>query len=137
MSRWQLHEAERGARERLRLSLVSIRDAATERSSVRSCGMEAVGAAQHRTKVKLRKAPVVWVSMPTNVTPSIQTRPGGIGDGCGAKLCVLTQGDLYMSATCGRAGGGDDDRPTRVEKSDHLVVVRKPGNAGGAKEMTG
>ena len=137
MSRKQLHEAERGVRGRPRQPLALIRDAAVERPSVRSCGMEAVGAAQHRTKVKLRKAPVVWVSMPANVTPNIQTRPGGIGDGSGAKLCVLTQGDLYVSALSGRAGGGNDDRPKHVEKSDHPIVVMKPGNAGGAKGVTG
>ena len=33
----------------------------------------------------------------------------------------------------GRADEGDDVGPTPVEKSDHLIVVLKPGKAGGAK----
>ena len=32
--------------------------------------------------------------------------------------------------------GGNDRRPTSFEKSDHLVVVMKPGNSGGAKGVT-
>ena len=32
--------------------------------------------------------------------------------------------------------GGNDRRSMSFEKSDHLIVVMKPGNAGGAKEMT-
>jgi len=126
MSRRQLHEAERG----------KARDAAVERPSVRSCGMEALDAAQHRTKVKLRKAGWVWVSIPTNVTPDIQSWPTGSGDGGGVKLCVLTQGDLYGSALRGRSEGGNDDRPTLVEKSDHPIRAVRPGNSGGAKGVT-
>ena len=52
--------------------------------------MEALGEPQHRTKVKLRKAFEVWVSVPSNVTPDIQSRPRGTGDGGGGTLCVLT-----------------------------------------------
>jgi len=37
----------------------------------------------------------------------------------------------------GRAEGGNDDRSTPLEKSDHPIVVRKPGNAGGAKGVMG
>ena len=98
--------------------------------------MEALDAAQHRAKAKLRKATWTWVSMPPNATPDIQSRSGGIGDGCGVKLRVLTRGELYWSAS---AVGGEEATTTHrchVEKSDHLIVVMKPGNAGGAKGVT-
>ncbi len=143
MSRRQLHEAERGAvcRPRGRCAVL-IRDARTGRTPcravpARSCGMEALDAAQHRAKAKFRKALEVWVSVPSNVTPDIQSRPRSTGIGGGAKLCVLTQGDLCVSASSGRWGGGNDDPPRHAEKSDHPVVVMKPGNAGGAKGVTG
>ena len=51
------------------------------------------------------------------------------------KFCVLTLGDLLGSATRGRLAS--DDGPMSGEKSDHLVVVMKPGNAGEAKGVTG
>lgn len=136
MSRRQLHEAERRTGDRRQRRSSVSRDAASARASARSCGMEALDEPQHRTKVKLRKAFGVWVSVPANATPDIQTRPRGIGDGRGGTLCVLTQGDLYESTWCGRRGGGNDDPPMPVEKSDHPVVVLKPGNAGGAKGVT-
>ena len=37
----------------------------------------------------------------------------------------------------GRAFEGNDVRPMSAEKSDHLIVVTKPGNAGGAKGVAG
>jgi len=99
--------------------------------------MEALDAAQHRAKAKLRKAIEVWVSVPSNVTPHIQSRPRSTEAGGGAKLCVLTRGDLHGPA---QAVGGKEATMThqrlQVEKSDHLVVVMKPGNAGGAKGVT-
>ena len=73
--------------------------------------MEALDAAQHRTKVKLRKAAEVWVSTLSSVTPGIQTRPRGRGDECGAKLCVRTRGELFAFA---ESPQGDDE----VEKVD-------------------
>lgn len=99
--------------------------------------MEALDEPQHRAKAKLRKALDAWVSVPPNVTPSIQSRHRGIGAGDGGTLCVLTQGDLLGSVRNGRRGGGNDDPPMPEEKSDHLVVAMKPGNAGGAKGVTG
>ena len=98
--------------------------------------MEALDAPQHRAKAKLRKAVETWVSVPSNVTPNIQSRSRGTGDGGGGKLCVLTQGDLHQSAPCGKREGGNDDPLMLVEKSDHPIVVLKPGNAGGAKGVT-
>ncbi len=137
MSRRQLHEAERGGAFRRRRRHAAIRDAATARTSARSCGMEALDAPQHRAKAKLRKAFDAWASALPSATPDIQSRHRGSGDGGGGTLCVLTRGELHRSARCGRRGGGNDDPPTPVEKSDHLIVVMKPGNAGGAKGVTG
>lgn len=102
----------------------------------RARGMEARGGPQHRTQVKPRKAGPTWVSTPGSATPDFQSRRDGIGDGGGGKLLVLTPGDLGGSATSGRRREGDDALPMSVEESDHLVVVRKPGNAGGAKGVT-
>lgn len=98
--------------------------------------MEAVDKPQHRAQAKLRKAFGTWVSVPSNVTPDIQSRSRGNGDGGGGKLCVLTQGDLHWSAKSGRRGEGNDDPTMPMEKSDHLIVVLKPGNAGGARGVT-
>ena len=99
--------------------------------------MEALDEPQHRAKAKLRKAVDAWVSVPSNVTPNIQSRHRGTGDECGGTLSVLTQGDLHGSARSGRWEEGNDDPPKPMEKSDHLIVVMKPGNAGGAKGVTG
>ena len=69
-----------------------------------------------------------------NVTPSFQSRTYGIGGGGGAKFLRLTLGDLFGSAFGGRPGREAGTMPG--EKSDRLVVVTKPGNAGGAKGAT-
>ncbi len=96
--------------------------------------MEAGSEAQHRTKVNPCAGRTIWVSVPVNATPDIQSRSYGIGGGGGAKIQCLTPGDLPGSALCGR--------PRRKawtmtgEKSDHLIVALKPGNAGGAKGVT-
>ena len=105
------------------------------RESVRRCGMEAASEPQHRTRVNSRAGRPVWVSVPRNATPGIQSRRDGIRSGSGGKSCVLTLGDLLGSARSGRAVG--DGGPMPGEKSDHPVVVMKPGNAGGAKGVTG
>lgn len=140
MSRRQLHEAERGAvatrSPAERTGAVMIRDATAARSPVRSCGMEALGVAQHRTKVKLRKAVRTWASMPSNVMPYIQSWSLSTGDVCGVKLRVLTQGDLSRSAWAVGGVEATTSHRCRVEKSDRFIVVMKPGNAGGAKGAT-
>lgn len=160
MSRRQLHEAERGAgKGRKRLEPAVIREAAIEMRTwdarpampevgrtplgpapdriARSCGVEAVDESQRRTRVKLRKAAEVRVSVPRNATPDIQTGPRGSGDGEGETLRGLTQRDLLASASSSRRGRGNDDPSMCQEKSDHLVVATKPGNSGGAKGVTG
>ena len=154
MSRRQLREAERRAGEgRQRHEPAETQEATVEcehedacevalagprtRPPARSRGMEALDRPQRRAKAKLRKALEVRVSVQANATPQIQSGPGGSGDGDGGTLRGLTQRDLHGSATSGRRGGGNDDPPKSLEKSDHLVVATKPGNAGGAKGVTG
>ena len=75
--------------------------------------------------------------MPCNVTPDIQSWQEGIEDGGGGKLLILTLRDLFGSTLVVGLNGGNDVRPKPEEKSDHLIVVTKPGNAGGAKGVMG
>ena len=96
--------------------------------------MEGCSEPQHRMKMNLCAGRPDWVSVPVDATPNIQTSQDCIGGGGGGKICELTLGDLYMSALSGRLGR--NARTTRVEKSDHPIVVPKPGNAGGAKGVT-
>ena len=103
--------------------------------TVRTRGMEARSEPQHRTQVNLRKAGLIWVSVPPSATPDIQSWQDGIGGGGGGTLLVLTLGDLFESAKGGRAGRNVGTK--LGEKSDRLTVAMKPGNAGGAKETTG
>ena len=93
---------------------------------------------QHRTKVNLQVGLPVWASGILSVTPNIRSWSGG--SGCGTLLC-LSPGDLDRSRQCVErptdlAGmdGGNNFKPISIEKSDHLVVVTKPGNAGGANQ---
>ena len=138
MSRRQLRETERGGGTLPQAGLaLMIREVTSSGTSVRSGGMEALDEPQHRAKANLRKAVETWVSVPSNVTPEIQSRSRGTGGGGGGTLSVLTQGDLQGSASSGRGGGGNDDPTKPMKKSDHLIVVMKPGNSGGAKGVTG
>ena len=104
--------------------------------SARSCRMEAVDEPQHRTQVKLRKATWIRVSAPRCVTPDFRTGSRRSGDGGGGKPDGLTQGDLQVSTRV--VGRKEETTIVRCtcEKSDHLVVALKPGNAGGAKGVT-
>ena len=99
--------------------------------------MEARGEPQHRTQVKPRKAGLIWVSVPVNATPDIQSWQDGIEGGGGGTLFILTQGDLSGSAGSGRARGENDERSTPVEKSDHPIVAMKPMKVGRAKGEMG
>ena len=109
--------------------------------AVRPCGMEARGQAWNRTQVNPRsgcqglgerawqrealspaEAPVVEgaaftrsdSSLPQEVSTAPHLPHGGRGNGC----------------------RGTDASVKAVEKSDHPIVVMKPGNAGGAKGVT-
>lgn len=131
-------------------------------TSARARGMEALDEPQQRAKAKLRKATRTGVSVPPNVTPGIQTRSVGIGDASGGTFLAPYPGRspwvprLTVTAsrtealarkgaaratgslppwTSGRWGGRNDP-PMPLEKSDHLMVARKPGNSGGATQVT-
>ena len=103
--------------------------------------MEAVSELQHQTRVNSGAGRSVWVSMPSNATPDIQSRQDGSRSGRGRKAWGLTLGDLHRSPhqqgyllMQGRPIGNNGPKPK--EKSDHLIVVMKPGNAGGVKGVT-
>lgn len=81
MSRRQLHELG-GSGELLRKFATPV----WPEHSARTCGMEARDEPQHRTKVKPRKAGLIWVSAPSSTTPEIQSRQDGNEDGSGGTL---------------------------------------------------
>jgi hypothetical protein len=99
--------------------------------------MEVRSASQHRTKVNLQAGCLIRVSVPTNVTPNIRSGADSSEGGSGETFLILTPRDLSESADGGRTKGGNDRGSMPAEKSDHLIVAPKPGNAGGAKGMTG
>jgi hypothetical protein len=54
----------------------------------------------------------------------------------------VRKGEAWPPEACSRREwvGGEEETTTRQctgEKSDHLIRALKPGNAGGAKEVTG
>jgi hypothetical protein len=98
--------------------------------------MEAVNESQHRTIVNLCAGSLAWVNVPSNMTPSIRSWPGSSGGERGDTSPDLTPRDLPRSGPSGRACEANDARPMSWEKSDHLIVATKPGNAGGAKGVT-
>ena len=71
-----------------------------------------------------------------NIKPNIWSDKTGIGDISGGTLLNLTPGDLYRSTIVVRNKGGNNLLLKFVEKSDYLIVVKKPSNVGGAKEVT-
>jgi len=95
--------------------------------------MEALGEPQHRTQVNPRKADLVWVSVPLDATPDIQTRPGGSGGGGGGTSFPLTLRDLPGTATAvGDAKATTHGADTQGEVgSPHSS--EKPSKDGGAK----
>ena len=104
--------------------------------------MEARSVSQHRMKMNLQAGWSSWVSKPVPVTPDIRSRPISSEGGSGETFLILTPRDLQRSSVSprpqawGRVREGNDNDSKSLEKSDHLIVVTKPGNAGGAKGMT-
>ncbi len=103
--------------------------------TVRTRGMEAVGEVPHRAKANLRKAGPTWVSLPSVAKPCIQSRRPGIGGDGGMKSFTPYPVRSLAVRKGGRTSGDTGPRPW--EKSDHPIVVWKPGNAGGAKGVMG
>lgn len=114
--------------------------------TARKCEMEAVYESKHRTKVNLGTGYMGWVSVPGIATPNIRSFPWSRQGERGETLLNLTPRDLLRpgssaenclaTESSGKASGGNDNCLTLIEKSDHLIVVSKPGNAGGAKGVT-
>lgn len=114
--------------------------------TARKCEMEAVYESQHRTKVNLGTGYMGWVSVRCITTPNIRSFPWSMQGECGETLLNLTPRELLRSGvsvgiyvpteSSGKANEGNDNCLTSIEKSDHLIVVSKPGNAGGAKGVT-
>ena len=114
-----------------------------ETFAVRPCGMEALDETQHRTRVN----PYAGGSDLGECARQHDARyPTVIGSVLGAVAAgdypFLPQ-EISMgprpreSGVGGSANGGNDARAKPVEKSDHPVGARKPGNAGRAKGVTG
>jgi hypothetical protein len=74
--------------------------------------------------------------MSCNTKPNIWSDKAGTGDSSGGTLPNLTLGGLYKSTDVVRNKGGNNLLLKFVEKSDYLIVVKKPSNVGGAKEVT-
>lgn len=106
--------------------------------AARSCGMEAGGQSWYRTQVNPYAGWTAWASVPDSTKPDIRPRRHSSEGGDHGKRLTLTPGDLHGSADgSGSVHEGNDVRATPVQKSDHLIVALKPGNAGRAKEVTG
>ena len=104
--------------------------------------MEALSEPQYRTQVNLCTGSLGWVSVPCITTPNIRSFPGSSGGESGGTYLNLTPRDLLRSGVLlartwsGKACEGNDNRLMSQEKSDHPIVVLKPGNSGGAKGVT-
>ncbi|MDP7207940.1 MAG: hypothetical protein QGH14_05100 [Candidatus Bathyarchaeota archaeon] len=96
--------------------------------------MEAASEPQHQTRVNSRAGWAEWVSKRQFAMPNILMCQHSIKSGRGGKFYWLTLRDLYRSTMSGRSV--QEDVPMSIEKSDHLIVVMKPSNVGGAKGVT-
>ena len=96
--------------------------------------MEAASEPQHQTRVNSRAGWAEWVSKRQFAMPYILMCQRSSRSGRGGKFYWLTLRDLYRSTTSGRSVR--EDVPMLIEKSDHLIVVMKPSNVGGAKGVT-
>ena len=103
-------------------------------SAVRKCEMEAASEPQHQTRVNSGAGWAEWVSKRLFAMPYILMCQHSTRSGSGGKFYRLTLRDLYRSTMRGRSVR--EDVPMLIEKSDHLIVVMKPSNAGGAKGVT-
>jgi hypothetical protein len=100
--------------------------------------MEAGCELQHRTKVNLSAGSgnLGKPAAPSDARYPIVV-PGVIEAGAAGHCSTLLQEISIGPVSAGTALGGNDACRTLMEKSDHLIVAMKPGNAGGAKEVTG
>lgn len=102
---------------------------------VRACEMEARGVPQHRTQVKPRKAGLSGQACIPSRRP-ISNRGRTVVGTAAAGSCSFLPQEISPGPRGGRAQGGNDAGSMPGEKSDHLIVARKPVKAGGAKGVT-
>ena len=99
---------------------------------MRARGKEAGDKLQHLTQVNPRKAGLIEASVRTNATPDIQPQSeqywGRRRQDIGHSYFKRSPQVRY-----GRVEEGNDDDPMPMEKSDLLILARKPVKAGGAK----
>ena len=104
---------------------------------VRACGMEAGCEPQHRTQVNLYAGSLDLGECASQHDAPYPTVAVGVMEaGAAGHLSTLPQEISIDPTPVGKAQGGNDACLTSVEKSDHSIVARKPGNAGGAKGVT-
>ena len=96
--------------------------------------MEAASEPQHQTRVNSGAGWAEWVSKRLFAMPYFLMCQHSTRSGSGGKFYWLTLRDLYRSTMRGRSVR--EDVPMLIEKSDHLIVVMKPSNVGGAKGVT-
>jgi len=99
--------------------------------------MEAGCELQHRTQVNLRAG----CGNPGEHARQCDARypivvPGVVEAGAAGHCSTLLQEISRGPVLTGTAQGGNDACRKPREKSDHLIVAWKPGNAGGAKGVT-
>ena len=112
-------------------------DRTTRVFAVRPCGMEARDEPRYRTQVNPCRG---WPDLGERALQRDARYPTVVGLVVGAAIAgrdsSLPQEISMGPRPGGRAYGGNDVRTTPMEKSDHLIVALKPGNAGGAKGVT-
>ncbi len=105
--------------------------------AARSCGMEALDVPQHRTQVNPSAG---WSGLGKCARQHDARYPTVAGPVVGAAAaghCSLLPREISTGPRGGSVHEGNDVCAMPVEKSDHPVVAMKPGNAGGAKGVTG
>ena len=106
--------------------------------AARPCGMEARGEPQHRTQVNPSAGWPGQGEYARKYDVQYPTVAGAVvGAGAAGHCSSLPQEISTGPPWGGRGLEGNNELPMPVEKSDHLVVAMKPGNAGGAKGVAG
>lgn len=99
--------------------------------------MEAGCEPQHRTQVNLYVGfPVLGERARQRDALFPTVAVGVLEAGAVGHCSILPQEISIGPVRAGRTREGNDKRPTPMEKSDHLILASKLGNAGGAKGVT-
>jgi hypothetical protein len=98
--------------------------------------MEARGKPQRRTQVKPCKAGLSGQACSATRRPISNRGRTALGTEAAGSCSSLPQ-EISPGPPRGRAQGGNDAGSMPAEKSDHLMVARKPVKAGRAKGVMG